>query len=187
MEDFYCKPESYCEKNSLKYIAVIVYNRLKSIFIHFHLLSRRLMHFKMLLITFSRKQLLKVIINVSFNFRTFQQRVTTTGKEEVFKADGKFTFFIPEDEGFKVSASIFLMSETIFIRRPFFLLNFIPWLINPNDHKQFSFSHDQFYKIYKIIRPEKIHTINFFFTFLIPFFLQIFLREKSDENSQWRM
>lgn len=35
--------------------------------------------------------------------RTFQQRVTTTGKEEVFKADGKFTFFIPEDEGFKPS------------------------------------------------------------------------------------
>ncbi|XP_051171468.1 fasciclin-1 isoform X2 [Leptopilina boulardi] len=35
--------------------------------------------------------------------RTFRQQVTNTGKEDIFKADGKFTFFIPEDDGFKPS------------------------------------------------------------------------------------
>ncbi|XP_025602312.2 fasciclin-1 isoform X3 [Athalia rosae] len=33
--------------------------------------------------------------------RSFRQRISLMNKEEVFKADGRYTFFIPVDEGFK--------------------------------------------------------------------------------------
>lgn len=33
--------------------------------------------------------------------RTFRQRIVIEGKESVFKTEGRFTFFIPVDEGFK--------------------------------------------------------------------------------------
>jgi hypothetical protein len=35
-------------------------------------------------------------------FRSFRQRVYQNNKGNVFMADGKHTFFIPVDEGFKV-------------------------------------------------------------------------------------
>lgn len=35
-------------------------------------------------------------------FRSFRQRVNQNNKGNVFTADGKHTFFIPVDEGFKV-------------------------------------------------------------------------------------
>jgi hypothetical protein len=35
-------------------------------------------------------------------FRSFRQRVNQNNKGNVFVADGKHTFFIPVDEGFKV-------------------------------------------------------------------------------------
>lgn len=34
---------------------------------------------------------------------TFRQRIIIEKKESIFKAEGRFTFFIPVDEGFKVS------------------------------------------------------------------------------------
>jgi hypothetical protein len=37
------------------------------------------------------------------NFRSFRQRVNQNSKESVFKTGGGNTFFIPVDEGFKVS------------------------------------------------------------------------------------
>lgn len=37
------------------------------------------------------------------NFRSFRQRVNQNSKESVFKSGGGNTFFIPVDEGFKVS------------------------------------------------------------------------------------
>lgn len=35
--------------------------------------------------------------------RTFRQQVSFSKKEDVFRAEGRFTFFIPDDEGFKPS------------------------------------------------------------------------------------
>ncbi|KAK1134515.1 hypothetical protein K0M31_007296 [Melipona bicolor] len=35
--------------------------------------------------------------------RIFRQRIVTEKKEEVFKADGRYTFLIPVEEGFRVS------------------------------------------------------------------------------------
>ncbi|XP_057339478.1 fasciclin-1 isoform X3 [Microplitis mediator] len=38
-----------------------------------------------------------------FRIRTFRQRVLLNNKEDIFKADGGYTFFIPDEEGFKPS------------------------------------------------------------------------------------
>ncbi|KAK0161204.1 hypothetical protein PV327_009699 [Microctonus hyperodae] len=38
-----------------------------------------------------------------YRTRTFRQRILYHHKEEIFKADGGYTFFIPEEEGFKSS------------------------------------------------------------------------------------
>lgn len=37
------------------------------------------------------------------NFRSFRHRVNYNNKQNVFTAEGKFTFFIPVDEGFQVT------------------------------------------------------------------------------------
>jgi len=41
-------------------------------------------------------------ITTDYFFRSFRQRVNQNNKGNVFVADGKHTFFIPVDEGFKV-------------------------------------------------------------------------------------
>ncbi|XP_074115008.1 fasciclin 1 Fas1 domain-containing isoform X1 [Cotesia typhae] len=38
-----------------------------------------------------------------FRIRTFRQRVLLNNKEDIFKAEGGYTFFIPDEEGFKPS------------------------------------------------------------------------------------
>ncbi|XP_015115106.1 fasciclin-1 isoform X3 [Diachasma alloeum] len=38
-----------------------------------------------------------------FRLRTFRERVIYEGKHQVFNADGRYTFFVPDEEGFKPS------------------------------------------------------------------------------------
>ncbi|XP_011302009.1 fasciclin-1 isoform X2 [Fopius arisanus] len=38
-----------------------------------------------------------------FRLRTFRERVVYEGKQHVFSADGRYTFFVPDEEGFKPS------------------------------------------------------------------------------------
>jgi hypothetical protein len=47
---------------------------------------------------------LDLLVNITDNFfRSFRQRVNQNNKGNVFLAEGKHTFFIPVDEGFKVT------------------------------------------------------------------------------------
>lgn len=43
----------------------------------------------------------------SHRIRSFRQKILTNKREHVYQADGYHTFFIPVEEGFKVSCLIF--------------------------------------------------------------------------------